>query len=87
MLSPYMRRRLNDARDQHEEAVQAREDAIVAAYRAGGGMNEIGKEVGFSHVGVSKLLARLGVRRRDMSVEELRAEAMPGSEDDPRRRD
>jgi DNA-binding CsgD family transcriptional regulator len=69
-----MRRRLNDARDAHDEAVQAREDAIVAAYKAGGGMREIADQVGFSHPGVSKLLERLGVRRRDMTAEELRAD-------------
>lgn len=69
-----MRRRLNEARDAVDEAVQAREDAIVAAYEAGGSLNEIANEVGYSHVGISKLLERLGVRRRDMTVEELIAE-------------
>jgi DNA-binding transcriptional regulator LsrR (DeoR family) len=69
-----MRRRLHEVRDEHAEAVKAREDAIVAAYEAGGGMREIADEVGFSHVGISKLLERLGVRRRDMTVDELIAD-------------
>ncbi len=73
-MTPSTRRRLNEAREQRDDAVHALEDAIIAAYKAGGGMREIGDQVGMSHVGVSKLLERLGVRRRDMTVEEMRAD-------------
>lgn len=69
-----MLRRLHDAREQRDDAVQQLEDVIVAAYKDGGGMREIGLEVGMSHTGVSKLLERVGVRRTDMTVEEMREE-------------
>lgn len=69
-----MQRRLQEAREQRDEAVRTFEDAIVAAYEDGGGMREIGDEVGMTHTGVSKLLARLGARRRDMTWREMRAD-------------
>jgi DNA-binding NarL/FixJ family response regulator len=73
-LSRSMVRRLHEAQEQVDEAIQAREDAIVAAYEAGGSLYEIANEVGYSHVGISKMLARLGVRRRDMTLEEMIAD-------------
>ncbi len=73
-MTPSMRRRLQEAREQRDDAQQALEDAIVAAYEAGGGMREIADEVGMTHPGVSKLLERVGARRRDMTAEELRAD-------------
>lgn len=64
-LAPRHARALREARDALADAEQAREDAIVAAWRSGSGsLREIGYEVGLSHVGVSKLLERLGVRAR-----------------------
>lgn len=74
MVKPSMARRLREAREALDDARQARDDAIVAAYEAGGGMNEIGTEVGMSHVGVAKLLERLGIRKRWMNVEDANRE-------------
>lgn len=56
-------RRLQEVAEQLAEAQQAREDAIVEAFKLGGGMREIADEVGMSHRGVAKLLERLGLRR------------------------
>lgn len=65
MVSAGTRIRLNQVRDNLAASLQAREEAIIAAYRAGGGMNEIANEVGMSYVGVARMLERLGVRERD----------------------
>lgn len=80
MLKPAMAARLREAAQALDEAQQVREDAIVAAYRAGGGMNEIAEQVGMSHTGVGKLLERLGVRERDGSGPEwMRGHGPPGT--------
>lgn len=63
-LKPSVARRLRDARDALEEARHDRDDAIIEAFHSGGSMHEIGDAVGMSHVGVAKLLERLGVRKR-----------------------
>lgn len=69
-----MVRRLNEARDELQESMDARDDAIAAAWKAGGSLTEIAHEVGMSHPGVSKLLARMGVRKRWLSVEDANRE-------------
>jgi DNA-binding transcriptional regulator LsrR (DeoR family) len=73
-MTPATRRRLAEVRDAYEEAHQAREDAIVEAYHKGGGMREIAEAVGMSHPGVGKLLERLGVRKRWLSIEDANRE-------------
>lgn len=67
-IKPATERRLREAGEAFEEARLAREDAIVDAWRKGGGMREIGDIVGMSHVGVAKMLERLGFRKRWTSV-------------------
>lgn len=62
-------RRLNEVRDALAEALQARNDAIAAAWRDGAGLREIAREVGISHVAVRKLLARTGVREPEDTKE------------------
>lgn len=76
VLNPTMRRRLKDARKAYEEAVQAREDAVVAGYNAGGSLREIAEAAGMSHVGVAKMLKRLGARRTATTIDELNRERM-----------
>lgn len=61
-LPPAHARRLREIRESYDDLLQAREDAIVEAWKAGGGMREIADEIGMSHVGVSKMLQRLGLR-------------------------
>lgn len=73
-MTPATRRRLGEVRDAYDEAHQAREDAIVEAYRKGGGMREIAEAVGMSHVGVAKMLHRLGEREPWMTLEQANAE-------------
>lgn len=63
-----MARLLEERRDALAEAQQARDDAIIEAYNAGGGLNEIARHVGMSQRGVSKLLERLGVRKPWLSI-------------------
>lgn len=63
-LSRQQKARLNEVRDQLEDAKQARDDAVVAAWRKGASLREVGQEVNLSVVGVSKLLERMGVRKR-----------------------
>lgn len=58
-----MERRLREAQEQLEEARDERDATIEEAWRKGGGMREIAEVVGMSHVGVSKLLERRGVRK------------------------
>lgn len=67
-----MARRLREIRESIDELTQAREDAVVAAYRKGGGMREIAEEVGMSHGGVSRMLARLGERERETAEQAQR---------------
>lgn len=73
-MSRATRRRLEEVGEAYAEAVQAREDAIVDAYRKGGGMREIGEACGMSHGGVAKMLQRLGERKRWMSLEDANRE-------------
>jgi DNA-binding phage protein len=56
-------RALQDAAEALREAREARDDAIIEAFRKGGGMREIADEVGMSYRGVAKLLERAGVRK------------------------
>ena len=73
-LSYHHVKRLRDAAQAADEAREAKEDAIVAAYKAGGGMREIAREVGMDHVSISKMLQRLGAREPKQTAEELRRE-------------
>lgn len=59
--------KLRQARAIRDESEQHLHETIVAAYKAGGGMREIGDAVGMSYTGVAKLLERLEVRERDGS--------------------
>jgi IS30 family transposase len=61
-IPPALLREMNDCRDRWHQADADRERLVVAAWKAGGGIREIAVEVGMSHVGVSKMLQRLGVR-------------------------
>jgi hypothetical protein len=85
-MTPATRRRLREAREAYEEAHQAREDAIVDAFQKGGGMREIGDEVGMSHGGIGKLLQRLGLRKRWMSMEDANRELQRRDEIERRQR-
>ena len=69
-IKPSMKEKLHEARDQLKDAEAHRAEVIVEAWRAGGGMREIGDEVGMSHNGVALLLERLGVRRRWRNLED-----------------
>lgn len=69
-----MRKRLEEARQQLEDAQRAREQACAAAFKDGASLNEIAWAVGMSHEGVSKMLDRMGVRKRWLSVEEANRE-------------
>jgi IS30 family transposase len=69
-----MRRRLEEARETYQDAVQAREDACAEAFRKGASLREIAETVGMSHQGVSKMLERMGVRQRWLSVEDANRE-------------
>jgi DNA-binding transcriptional regulator LsrR (DeoR family) len=69
-----MRRRLEEAREQLEASQRTREEACAAAFASGASLNEIAEAVGMSHQGVSKMLARLGVRERWLSVEDANRE-------------
>lgn len=63
MAIPHRQRvALAEARERRDDAVQEFEDAVIAAWKKGGGMREVGEAAGMSHQGVSKLLARRGVR-------------------------
>lgn len=73
-ISRAMQARLREAAQALEESRQVRDDAIVAAYRKGGGMREIAEAVGMSHVGVAKLLKRLGEREPWTTDEQMLAE-------------
>jgi transposase-like protein len=73
-MSRATKARLQEVREAYEEAHQAREDAIVEAYRKGGGMREIAEAVGMSHVGVSKMLHRLGEREPWLTMEDANRE-------------
>lgn len=68
-VPPDLERRLRDCRDRGEQIekdrwqhAQEREHLVIEAWKAGGGIREIGELVGMSHVGVSKLLQRTGTR-------------------------
>jgi transposase-like protein len=74
VVTPSMARRLREAARALEESRQVRDDAIIAAYRKGGGMREIGEAVGMSHVAVANLLKRYGVREPWTTLEQARAE-------------
>lgn len=65
--------RLLAARQGRDDAKTELEAAVVAAWRAGGGIREISEATGpggLSHTGVSKMLNRLG-ERRVLSVDEM----------------
>lgn len=74
MLTRAIRRRLEEAREQLEAAHRTREEACAAAWKAGASLNEIAEAVGMSHQGVSKMLERIGVRQRWLSIEEANRE-------------
>jgi hypothetical protein len=62
-IPPALLREMNDCRDRWRQADADRERLVVAGWKAGGGIREIAVEVGMSHVGVSRMLNRLGVRK------------------------
>lgn len=47
-----------------QDAKQAWDDAVIAAYNEGNSLNAIGKAAGTSHVQISNILQRLGVRKK-----------------------
>ena len=70
-VPPDLERRLRDVRERGEQIeadrwahAQEREAIVIEAWKAGGGIREIGELVGMSHVGVSKLLERTGTRAK-----------------------
>lgn len=76
-ISPSLRARMRDVADRIDEATAERQDLVVEAWKAGGGIREIGEAIGMSHVGVSKMLERLGERDRwtlDTPDEDVRRE-------------
>jgi hypothetical protein len=79
-LSRAIVEKLQAAKADREGAQVALEDAVIAAWKAGGGIREIAEAAGMSHPGVSKLLERRGVRNRlsyadmDRARRELRGE-------------
>lgn len=56
------------------DAIQAFEDAVGEAWKAGASLGEIGREIGWTHQGVSDLLERTGVRRKWRSLADANRE-------------
>lgn len=56
------------------EAQEAYEDAMTEVFHAGAGIREIAREVGRDHSHVSRLLERIGVRKRWLSLEDANRE-------------
>jgi hypothetical protein len=79
-LSRAMIEKLQAAKGGRDDAQVALEDTVIEAWKAGGGIREIGDAVGMTHTGVSKLLERRGVREKlryedtDRARRELRGE-------------
>jgi DNA-binding NarL/FixJ family response regulator len=63
-LKPKMRAALQQAAAEVKDAEERRNQLIAEAWQQGGSLREIGEEVGLTHTGISKLLERMGVRRR-----------------------
>jgi DNA-directed RNA polymerase specialized sigma24 family protein len=68
-LSDLHAQRLGAVRGALAEAHQAREDAITLAWLDGASLREIAGAVGMTHSGVSRLLARSGVRKESNAYE------------------
>ena len=58
VLEPAMERRLAKAAEQAKTAVRTRDLLVVEAYKAGGGVREIGRALGMNHNAVRHVLRR-----------------------------
>lgn len=74
MLRPKYAALLRERTEAKDEAIAAFEDAIAEAWRSGASLGEIARELGWSHTGVSNLLARNGVRKQWRSLEDANRE-------------